>query len=290
MIKLIGLDLDGTLLKHNHEIDLETVKILKEIKDNKDIKLTIATGRCYSFVKDFIADYNLQDFDLILNNGHEYMSADKNTHTFDSFEFEKLEEVVKILLENKFSFMMYSGNGNKYTFCDLDELFDTHIKIYKEVHGDLDKLPNAILFSKKHYLDKTYKVNSIEELKDLNILKIDSLNSEKDLAKTGLEQLENLENIDISHSYGIFIEVCQNNINKGLMIKKLGEKYNITLDEIAVFGDGGNDINMLSMVKYSFAMGNASDKVKSFAKFTTKTNEEQGIIHGLNQLKDLGVL
>lgn len=287
MVKLIALDLDGTLLKNNHTMDLETVETLKNLKD---VKLTIATGRCYSFVKDFIADYNLQGFDLILNNGHEYISADKKIHSYDAFDYEKLESVVRILLENKFSFMMYSENGNKYTFCELDKLFDTHIKIYKEVHDNLEELPDAILFSKEHYLDKTYKINSIEELKDLNILKIDSINANKENSKKGLEQLEKEDRIDLSHSYGIFIEVCQNDINKGIMVEKLGKKYGITLDEIAVFGDGGNDINMLSMAKYSFAMGNASDKVKSYAKYTTKTNEEQGIIHGLNQLKDLGLL
>lgn len=287
MIKLIALDLDGTLLKDNHQMDLQTLQLLKSLND---VKLTISTGRCFSFIKDFISDYNLQDFDLILNNGHEFISADKKIHSFHDFNYQNLQNVVEILLKNNFSFMMYSANGNKYTFCELDDLFDTHINIYSNLHGNLDQLSNAILFSKKHYLDNTFKVNNIQDLNDLNILKIDAINPNIISSENGLLQLQNLDCIDISHSYGIFVEVCQNDINKGIMVKNLGEKYNISLDEIAVFGDGSNDINMLSLAKYSFAMGNASDNVKSFAKYITKTNEQQGIIHGLNQLKDLGLL
>ena len=41
----------------------------------------------------------------------------------------------------------------------------------------------------------------------------------------------------------------------------------VSLDEIATIGDSPNDINMLEEIKYSFAMSNARESVKSSANY-----------------------
>ena len=43
------------------------------------------------------------------------------------------------------------------------------------------------------------------------------------------------------------------------------------------FGDGGNDIQMLSHAPYSVAMGNANNEVKAIASYVTDTVDNDGI-------------
>lgn len=52
---------------------------------------------------------------------------------------------------------------------------------------------------------------------------------------------------------------------------------NIGVDEVLVIGDGENDIDMFSKVKYSVAMGNAEAYVKERAYDLTLSNDEDGV-------------
>lgn len=283
MIKLIALDLDGTLLKDNHTIDMETLEFLKSLKDTSYF---IATGRCYSFVEDIIKNYDL-DCDLLLNNGHEFISKDKKVRWDYPFKKDVLKEVVSILLKYSCEFMMYDSNGKKYTFTPLEKLYDNHIEFTALHYGEnIDHLLDKPLFSKESYLRDTVLLDNIDDLDELNILKIDIRAISEDLSSKTLIELNTIENLSITSSYNNLIEVCDDYMSKGSMVKKIAELYNVTLDEVASFGDGSNDIEMLDMAKYSFAMGNASDKVKKYAKFVTDTNGNQGILKGLKRLLD----
>ena len=59
--------------------------------------------------------------------------------------------------------------------------------------------------------------------------------------------------------------------------------YGISLDETMAFGDGGNDIQMLSHVGLGVAMGNARDEVKKYAKYVTSDVDNDGISRALDK-------
>ncbi|MHA6534676.1 Cof-type HAD-IIB family hydrolase [Paenibacillus sp. BAC0078] len=64
------------------------------------------------------------------------------------------------------------------------------------------------------------------------------------------------------------------------MIKRLGAR----MEEIYAFGDGLNDLEMLSLVGHGIAMGNAEDEVKAVARYVTKHVSENGILEGLRMV------
>ena len=57
--------------------------------------------------------------------------------------------------------------------------------------------------------------------------------------------------------------------------------FHIGLDECMAFGDGGNDIQMLSHVGIGVAMGNASEEVMKSAAYVTTSVDENGIYNAL---------
>ena len=62
----------------------------------------------------------------------------------------------------------------------------------------------------------------------------------------------------------------------------------LTKNELAAFGDGQNDIPMFETVGYSVVMGNAPDDVKKYADYVTKSNNEDGVAHAIeNFMKNI---
>ena len=63
----------------------------------------------------------------------------------------------------------------------------------------------------------------------------------------------------------------------------------IAPNECAAFGDYMNDAEMMSSVYYSFAMANAHPKIKELARYETASNEEHGVLQGIQWLLDQGL-
>jgi len=90
-------------------------------------------------------------------------------------------------------------------------------------------------------------------------------------------------NIYLSDS-GKTIQVVKKGVSKYSAIEAVRKKLGIERDEVAVFGDDVNDIEMLSSYKNSVAMGNAVDEVKRIAGYTTLSNDEEGIAYAIENI------
>ena len=65
---------------------------------------------------------------------------------------------------------------------------------------------------------------------------------------------------------------------------KVLETFAIQTSEVLVFGDYNNDLEMLALAEYSFAMANAHPNVKEVANFETTSNDDYGVERILEQL------
>lgn len=72
--------------------------------------------------------------------------------------------------------------------------------------------------------------------------------------------------------------------HKASGLKRLVERWGLSPDQCAAFGDGGNDIEMLTYCGYSYAMENAPQNVKDAAKYRCPSNEEDGVLVTLDKL------
>lgn len=79
------------------------------------------------------------------------------------------------------------------------------------------------------------------------------------------------------------IDVVLPGVDKALGIKELMALKGISADQVMTFGDGDNDISMLRLAKYSYAMENASKTVKAVANFIAPTNAKSGVFQMIEQ-------
>ena len=68
-------------------------------------------------------------------------------------------------------------------------------------------------------------------------------------------------------------------------VSKVVEKLGLKPENVLTFGDGLNDIELFDYAGLAIAMGNAQDVLKAKADYVTKTLEEDGILHALEELK-----
>ena len=91
------------------------------------------------------------------------------------------------------------------------------------------------------------------------------------------EKLAETGEFALSSSIGRSLEINCAGCDKGAAILAMCQTLGLDPGRTAACGDGGNDIDMLSVVGLGAAMGNAPDSVKAAAACVTGTNEEDGV-------------
>jgi Cof subfamily protein (haloacid dehalogenase superfamily) len=80
----------------------------------------------------------------------------------------------------------------------------------------------------------------------------------------------------VVRSQRYYLDITPPGQNKGTFVQAMARRLGIATDAVATIGDMHNDVAMFEASGLSFAMGNATDDVKKFAKRVTATNEDDG--------------
>jgi Cof subfamily protein (haloacid dehalogenase superfamily) len=87
----------------------------------------------------------------------------------------------------------------------------------------------------------------------------------------------------VARSQPYYLDITHPLANKGVALLELAKLLKIPLAEIAVIGDGGNDVAMFERSGLSIAMGNASPEVRRAADFVTDSNREDGFANAMER-------
>ena len=87
----------------------------------------------------------------------------------------------------------------------------------------------------------------------------------------------------VVRSQPYYLDITHPLANKGVALSALATLLAVPPAEIAVVGDGGNDVAMFERSGLSIAMGNASPQVQEAADFVTDTNREEGFANAIER-------
>jgi Cof subfamily protein (haloacid dehalogenase superfamily) len=87
----------------------------------------------------------------------------------------------------------------------------------------------------------------------------------------------------VARSQLYYLDITHPLANKGVALSELAKLLAVPLAEIAVIGDGGNDVAMFERSGLSIAMGNASSDVQRAADFVTDSNHEDGFANAIER-------
>lgn len=257
-IKMIAVDMDGTFLNSQMEYDRKRFWKLFEIMKIRNIKFVVASGNQY---------YQLISF--FENRDNEMMFVAENG-SFIS-EYGQPLIVTEFSEAAKQSILQFVKNR-----ADLINVFCAKDRAYMLTN------PQKKAFIGQWY-HKLEEVDSFESVSD-PMIKFNINCKDEDTAYylDLIEKTLSDEISSVSSGHGS-IDLIVNGCHKAFGLKLLADRHGILPDEMIVFGDGGNDIEMLKLAKYSYAMQNAPENVKDSAKFIAPSNEEQGVLSILEQ-------
>ncbi|MDP5158007.1 MAG: Cof-type HAD-IIB family hydrolase [Flaviramulus sp.] len=257
-IKLIATDMDGTLLNSKHEVSPLFLELYKEIKKH-NILFVAASGRpYYSIIEKLNSIKN--DIIIVAENGGIVM--EKDTLLLST-------PLKKENLHNLDSVIDYNSH--------IHPIFCTKSKAY------FKNSSNGFINLLFEYYPKFTVIDNISEIKE-DIIKIALYHSEdsEKFIYPHFKKFETEFNIKISGKN--WLDISHDLANKGHALALIQKAYNILPEETMVFGDYNNDIEMLKLGSYSFAMENAHKNVKDIAKFNTKSNDDFGVEFILEKL------
>jgi Cof subfamily protein (haloacid dehalogenase superfamily) len=116
-------------------------------------------------------------------------------------------------------------------------------------------------------------------------VKIVGITDDYDLAARceGVLQSSFGKHVSAARSQPYYVDVTHPNANKGVVVERLSEHYNIPLSQVATLGDQPNDVLMFVRSGLSVAMGNASEDVQRQATFVTASNEDDGFAKAVEE-------
>lgn len=270
MYKLLGLDIDGTLLNSNHLIS-EKNKEYIDLLDGKDVKIVLISGREPSSIKYLNRELNLKNPMIGLNGG--IITDYTGNRIF-------YEECIEEIAAKKFIELMEKFNMYGVVFM-RDSLYvsnknDTRFDIF----GQYSHSHTEAVGSISEYLEKNQLWSNINKV-------LLSDDSEKLVEFKASLQEETDNKLTMEFSMPFFLEVYDSKVSKGNAIGILGNILNIDRDEMVIVGDGENDITMIQYAGVGVAMGNAPDSVKNVADYVTLSNDEDGVSHVIRKFWNL---
>lgn len=257
-IKLVVTDLDGTLLNSKHEVSNNFFKLFDQLKNH--IHFVAASGRQYHSMRSKFETIR-DDITIVAENGGITRQGDKEL-LFTDLEAEQTQRLIPLIRQLNGAYAVLCGKESAYIETedqDFISLFDEYYSKY-EIVKDLNEITyDAILKIAVYHFESSERhlYPAVKHLEDEMKIKVSGQNW-----------------LDISHI----------NANKGYALKQLQQSMGIGKAETMVFGDYNNDLEMLAMADFSFAMENAHPNVKKVANYSTKSNDEQGVEMVLERL------
>ncbi|MBP2058685.1 Cof subfamily protein (haloacid dehalogenase superfamily) [Lactobacillus colini] len=252
--KLIAVDMDGTFLRSDNTYDKARFKEIYSKLKEKDIRFTVASGNQYFQLKDFFPEYSdiiyvSENGALIRDNNHIY-----SLHAYPDEAVNKIEQFLD--KQDRLQFLV-CGAQSAYEPKKFGQDYYNRMYVYY------------------HHLKQ---INNFDEINDQIVKFAVQCNDEDTQYFIDLFKKELAPYADVTSSGHGDIDIIQPGIHKANGLKELGNILNISLNEMAAFGDGNNDLEMIREVGDGVAVENASSDVLKAAKHITGTNNRQGVL------------
>lgn len=273
-IKLIALDMDGTLLNNRSEI-LEREKTVLKRATEAGVAVAVATGRAYTELPvEMLSEIGIR-YAITGNGSGIYRFPDgKNLHS-DCIDTEVLCEILgrlkqlgvyyDIYVEGK----VYCEPSVKPVICKMDMPKALHEHIFR-TRNWVDDLETFVRTSGKKAEKTTI---------NFAVLNDGTYLGREETARI-LDEYPQVQYLCGGYHNWEFTKA---GVTKGTGLHLLADIVGVELEETMACGDSENDLPMLKEAHLAVAMKNAAEEVKKAADFITLSNEESGVAYAIEK-------
>lgn len=251
---VIFFDIDGTLLNHDKKLPQSAKDAVFALKKQGHL-VAIATGRAPFMYENLRKELGIDTY--VSYNGQYVVLNGKVLYT-NPLNIPSLQNLTEKAL----------NNGHPVVFMDHEDM-----KANVKEHSYIEESIMTLKIDRYPTHDPLY-------YKDRELYQTLLFCPE------GEEQQyeQNFPDFDFIRWHPVSMDILPAGGSKAKGIEKIIAELGFPPERQFAFGDGLNDIEMLTSVHNSVAMGNACDTVKQAAKYVTTSVEEDGILNGLKQV------
>lgn len=258
-IRLLCLDIDGTLLDSRKELPQENVQAVRYAMD-RGVTVAIASGRSMSGMLPLFKTLGIRPCGVGLNGGL-ILDGDVVKQTIMDAE---LVQIVIAAAERYDSQIFLSTADCNYTNGKVSD----HLKKLIENGG----LKSDFVYC-NDFDDLREKATEHKE----EIVKIAIKEVEEDHYEQLRKELGQMGLFHVAKSDTFYVDINPLGCNKGMGVRELAEYLNIPMEEVMCIGDNENDEEMVEIAGVGVAMANAVETVKRKADFITGDNDHAGV-------------
>ena len=248
VIRLICLDIDGTLLDSKFELRNNTRAILKRAY-HEGMNIALATGRNLDSTLPIVTALEIPV--SIISSGGAHIRTIDGRSIETALNPEEALEIIKIGLDNG-SGLLIDYPGHSWVLGA-----GKYLSMYSHViHGT----PIATIPALN---PSPLKISLINEKPIL------------DQIRTVISKL--YPDLQMASPFETVVDITPHNINKGNALRNLAGIMNIPLLQTAAIGDSENDLSNFDASGLAVAMGNASPEVRGAADWLAPSNDHDGV-------------
>ncbi|MGX7025437.1 Cof-type HAD-IIB family hydrolase [Vagococcus hydrophili] len=277
MIKAAFFDIDGTLLSSNAECLPSTISSIEKLHQ-QDIICCIASGRGPKRMASLIGNLPMDAY--VLYNGQLVFSHTKGIYEH-YFENETLERLAQFADEENRQ-LIFGGRKEFYGSQSMKMGQRRWLKQLYHLFPDKYSAKDLEKFIKKWNVLPKNETKFMElPIFSQPIYQCVLLSPESE--QTRLEEL--FPDCHFTRSNPYSVDIIPKGGSKIVGINQVLAHYGIDKSEAIAFGDSWNDTEMLREIGVGVAMGNAAEDIKDLADYVTDTNDQDGIMKALKELK-----
>ena len=260
-IKLVALDLDGTLLRSDKRLSKRAVEAIRETR-RRGVRVVIASARPPRSVREIYEHLELDDVQVNYNGALIYDQLRRRNLYHRPLEANLVKRIVKVARRADRKLVVSVEILDKWYTDHFDESLptETSLKFFPDFVGPLESFVHIpatklLLLAPPKRLEKVTKTIH---------------------AKFG-------PMIGMAVSDKHLLQIVHPRVDKGRAISKIARKYGVARQQVMAIGDAPNDRQMLKWAGLGVAVENAWPTVREAADVIVPSNDDDGVVVALEK-------
>ncbi|MGH9835521.1 MAG: Cof-type HAD-IIB family hydrolase [Blastocatellia bacterium] len=271
-IKLLALDIDGTLLTPRGELTPRNSAAINRARQ-LGVLVVLVTGRRFNSARELVQRLEL-DIPLVSHNG----ALTKNIETLETLDFHPLDTAIAHAI---------IGVGREFgadmICCDDPQGLGT--MVIEGVSPDNKSLHRYM----EKYRDSVVEVPDLLEYVDHAPIQMmfsgrcDPMEEFAENLRAAMGGRIQLFKTRYRSADLTILDALSDKASKGASLETVAQRHGVAREEVMAVGDNHNDLTMLRYASLGVVMANAEDELKQIGFETTSSNEEDGVAEAIEK-------
>ncbi len=271
MVKLVAMDIDGTLLTSSRTISPATRIAIRQVLD-RGVRIVLVTGRSFSHARPFAEELGLPT-PLILHNGALVKDLAGRVLQAHLLESETAREIIRRARRHQVDLICFEdpeGEG-RAVIESVAPQNEPLLRYLSRWQRPPERVPDLFRYVDHPVLalttvDRWAKIERFADQLEREF------GGRARVLRTGYRRRDVM-----------LLDVIAPHSSKARALDRLARQWGIAPSEIMVIGDNRNDLEMLAYAGLGVVMGNADEELKALGYYVTGTNDEDGLAQALRR-------